>query len=127
MTSFSLSSKAYTARDFILEAKKNPQTTFSSYFVFDRNSGWVKFRTTTTTNKYKANTHVEKASKGGFNNNVWVNQLAKSFKIDKSVNRLKPAVAFSVPLGECYMLIDIPMSNYINSGINKISVLARSN
>uniref|UniRef100_A0A6N2KX47 Uncharacterized protein n=1 Tax=Salix viminalis TaxID=40686 RepID=A0A6N2KX47_SALVM len=95
MTSFSLSSKAYTARDFILEAKKNPQTTFSSYFVFDRNSGWVKFRTTTTTNKYKANTHVEKASKGGFNNNVWVNQLAKSFKIDKSVNRLKPAVAFS--------------------------------
>ena len=44
----------------------------------------------------KANTHVEKASKGGFNNNVWVNQLAKSFKIDKSFNRLKPAVAFSV-------------------------------
>uniref|UniRef100_A0A6N2KX69 Uncharacterized protein n=1 Tax=Salix viminalis TaxID=40686 RepID=A0A6N2KX69_SALVM len=56
MTSFSLSSKAYTARDFILEAKKNPQTTFSSYFVFDRNSGWVKFRTTTTTNKYKGTT-----------------------------------------------------------------------
>ncbi|KAJ6348463.1 hypothetical protein OIU76_004851 [Salix suchowensis] len=44
----------------------------------------------------KANTHVEKASKGGFNNNVWVNQLAKGFKIDKSVNRLKPVVAFSV-------------------------------
>ena len=44
----------------------------------------------------KANTHVEKASKSGFNNNVWVNQLAKSFKIDKSVNRLKLVVAFSV-------------------------------
>uniref|UniRef100_A0A6N2KW68 Nucleotidyl transferase domain-containing protein n=1 Tax=Salix viminalis TaxID=40686 RepID=A0A6N2KW68_SALVM len=102
MTSFSLSSKAYTARDFILEAKKNPQTTFSSYFVFDRNSGWVKFRTTTTTNKYKG----------------------VGTQLFPFTSR---AATPAVPLGECYMLIDIPMSNYINSGINKISVLARSN
>uniref|UniRef100_A0A6N2NBT1 Nucleotidyl transferase domain-containing protein n=1 Tax=Salix viminalis TaxID=40686 RepID=A0A6N2NBT1_SALVM len=129
----------------------------------------------------KANTHVEKASKGGFNNedkefwgqmargsfnnNVWVNQLTKSFKIDKSVNRREPTVAFSppqferrktnpkniasiilgggvdtqlfpftrkaatpdVPLGECCRLLDIPMNNYINSGINKFFVFTRIN
>jgi len=60
----------------------------------------------------KANTHVAKASKGGFNNgdkdfwgerirgsfnnSVWVNQLAKSLKVDKSVNKFKPGVAFSI-------------------------------
>ncbi|KAF5943940.1 hypothetical protein HYC85_018017 [Camellia sinensis] len=32
-----------------------------------------------------------------------------------------------VPLGGCYRLIDIPMSNYINSGINKIFVLTQFN
>ncbi|KAJ6389756.1 hypothetical protein OIU77_027973 [Salix suchowensis] len=92
----------------------------------------------------KANTHVEKASKGGFNNNVWVNQLAKGFKIDKSVNRLKPVVAFSVltsgtqlfpftkraatpavPLGDCYMLIDIPIKQLHQLGFPEL-VLAAS-
>ncbi|KAK1316089.1 hypothetical protein QJS10_CPA05g00024 [Acorus calamus] len=37
--------------------------------------------------------------------------------------RAKPAV----PLGGCYRLIDIPMSNCINSGINKIYVLTQFN
>ncbi|KAK1316091.1 hypothetical protein QJS10_CPA05g00026 [Acorus calamus] len=34
---------------------------------------------------------------------------------------------FLVPLGGCYRLIDIPMSNCINSGINKIYVLTQFN
>ncbi|KAL9354390.1 hypothetical protein Peur_052360 [Populus x canadensis] len=143
----------------------------------------------------RANTHVAKASKGGFNNgdkefwgerirgsfnnSVWVNQFAKSLKVDKSVNKFKPSVAFAiltsnngretvtlqpprfgrrkadpknvasiilgggagtqlfpltrraatpaVPVGGCYRLIDIPMSNCINSGINKIFVLTQFN
>ena len=37
--------------------------------------------------------------------------------------RTKPAV----PIGGCYRLIDIPMSNCINSGINKIFVLTQFN
>ncbi|KAK1279107.1 hypothetical protein QJS04_geneDACA015737 [Acorus gramineus] len=37
--------------------------------------------------------------------------------------RAKPAV----PIGGCYRLIDIPMSNCINSGINKIYVLTQFN
>ena len=32
-----------------------------------------------------------------------------------------------VPVGGCYRLIDIPMSNCINSGINKICVLTQFN
>lgn len=32
-----------------------------------------------------------------------------------------------VPVGGCYRLIDIPMSNCINSGINKIFVLTQFN
>ena len=34
---------------------------------------------------------------------------------------------FQVPVGGCYRLIDIPMSNSINSGINKIFVLTQFN
>lgn len=37
------------------------------------------------------------------------------------------AVRFQVPVGGCYRLIDIPMSNCINSGINKIFVLTQFN
>ncbi|KAK4274790.1 hypothetical protein QN277_017966 [Acacia crassicarpa] len=37
--------------------------------------------------------------------------------------RAKPAV----PMGGCYRLIDIPMSNCINSGINKIFILTQFN
>ncbi|KAL4615813.1 hypothetical protein ACB092_07G154300 [Castanea dentata] len=33
----------------------------------------------------------------------------------------------AVPVGGCYRLIDIPMSNCINSGINKICVLTQFN
>lgn len=32
-----------------------------------------------------------------------------------------------VPVGGCYRLIDVPMSNCINSGINKIFVLTQFN
>lgn len=32
-----------------------------------------------------------------------------------------------VPVGGCYRLVDIPMSNCINSGINKIYVLTQFN
>ena len=35
--------------------------------------------------------------------------------------------AFQVPIGGCYRLIDIPMSNCINSGINKIFVMTQFN
>ncbi|KAL6011375.1 Glucose-1-phosphate adenylyltransferase [Asimina triloba] len=38
-------------------------------------------------------------------------------------HRAKPAV----PIGGCYRLIDIPMSNCINSGINKIFILTQFN
>ncbi|CAH2034082.1 unnamed protein product [Thlaspi arvense] len=38
-------------------------------------------------------------------------------------NRAKPAV----PIGGCYRLIDIPMSNCINSGIRKIFILTQFN
>jgi hypothetical protein len=43
--------------------------------------------------------------------------------------RFKHAVhgILQVPLGGCYRLIDIPMSNCINSGINKIFVLTQFN
>lgn len=34
---------------------------------------------------------------------------------------------FQVPVGGCYRLIDIPMSNCINSGINKVFVLTQFN
>ena len=34
---------------------------------------------------------------------------------------------FQVPVGGCYRLIDIPMSNCINSKINKIYVLTEFN
>lgn len=34
---------------------------------------------------------------------------------------------FQVPVGGCYRLIDIPMSNCLNSGINKIFVLTQFN
>ena len=60
----------------------------------------------------KANTHVAKATKGGFNNrdkefwgerirgsfnnSVWANQFAKRFKVDKSVKKFKPGVAYSI-------------------------------
>ncbi|KAH9319967.1 hypothetical protein KI387_021736, partial [Taxus chinensis] len=37
--------------------------------------------------------------------------------------RAKPAV----PIGGCYRLIDVPMSNCINSGINKIFILTQFN
>lgn len=37
------------------------------------------------------------------------------------------AMCFQVPVGGCYRLIDIPMSNCINSGINKIFVLTQFN
>ena len=36
-------------------------------------------------------------------------------------------VDLQVPVGGCYRLIDIPMSNCINSGINKIFVLTQFN
>ncbi|KAJ6404293.1 hypothetical protein OIU84_012469 [Salix udensis] len=51
-----------------------------------------------------------------FNNNVWVNRLAKSFKIDKSVNRLKPR--------RCLSRFDI--GNGINFGDGFVKVLAAS-
>ncbi|CAH9077845.1 unnamed protein product, partial [Cuscuta europaea] len=38
-------------------------------------------------------------------------------------NRAKPAV----PMGGCYRLIDVPMSNCINSGIRKIFILTQFN
>lgn len=38
-------------------------------------------------------------------------------------HRAKPAV----PIGGCYRLIDVPMSNCINSGINKIYILTQFN
>lgn len=38
-------------------------------------------------------------------------------------NRAKPAV----PIGGAYRLIDVPMSNCINSGINKIYILTQFN
>ncbi|CAK7348577.1 unnamed protein product [Dovyalis caffra] len=47
--------------------------------------------------------------------------------------RAKPAVSNSnapeigVPIGGCYRLIDVPMSNCINSGINKIYILTQFN
>lgn len=34
---------------------------------------------------------------------------------------------FQVPIGGCYRLIDIPMSNCINSGIKKIFILTQFN
>ena len=34
---------------------------------------------------------------------------------------------FQVPIGGCYRLIDVPMSNCINSGINKIYILTQFN
>lgn len=43
------------------------------------------------------------------------------FPLTKS--RAKPAV----PIGGCYRLIDVPMSNCINSGINKIYILTQFN
>nr|AFK46347.1 unknown [Medicago truncatula] len=39
----------------------------------------------------------------------------------------KRAATPAVPVGGCYRLIDIPMSNCINSGINKIFVLTQFN
>ncbi|XP_038711012.1 glucose-1-phosphate adenylyltransferase large subunit 1-like isoform X2 [Tripterygium wilfordii] len=39
----------------------------------------------------------------------------------------KRAATPAVPIGGCYRLIDIPMSNCINSGINKIFVLTQFN
>ncbi|KAJ1393652.1 Trimeric LpxA-like superfamily [Sesbania bispinosa] len=39
----------------------------------------------------------------------------------------KRAATPAVPIGGCYKLIDIPMSNCINSGINKIFVLTQFN
>ncbi|XP_044491094.1 glucose-1-phosphate adenylyltransferase large subunit 1-like [Mangifera indica] len=39
----------------------------------------------------------------------------------------KTAATPAVPVGGCYRLIDIPMSNCINSGINKIFVLTQFN
>lgn len=36
-------------------------------------------------------------------------------------------LCFQVPVGGCYRLIDIPMSNCINSKINKIYVLTQFN
>lgn len=36
-------------------------------------------------------------------------------------------VCLQVPVGGCYRLIDIPMSNCINSGINKIFILTQFN
>ncbi|XP_071930719.1 glucose-1-phosphate adenylyltransferase large subunit 1-like isoform X2 [Coffea arabica] len=118
--------------------------------------------------------------KGSLNGNFWVNQLAKSLKLDyEKKQKFKPGAAFSVitretgketltieaprferrradpknvaaiilgggagtqlfpltsrtatpavPVGGCYRLIDIPMSNCINSGINKIFVLTQFN
>ncbi|KDP28372.1 hypothetical protein JCGZ_14143 [Jatropha curcas] len=40
-----------------------------------------------------------------------------------TLRRAKPAV----PIGGCYRLIDVPMSNCINSGINKIYILTQFN
>ncbi|KAG7010924.1 Glucose-1-phosphate adenylyltransferase large subunit 1 [Cucurbita argyrosperma subsp. argyrosperma] len=137
---------------------------------------------------FKANTHLSSDLKNGFhgekvrgsfNENGWVNRLAKSFKSDNKALKLSPNVAYAVatpnlskqaasiqappffkakvnpknvasiilgggagtqlfpltrrsatpavPVGGCYRLIDIPMSNCINSGINKIFVLTQFN
>jgi glucose-1-phosphate adenylyltransferase len=35
--------------------------------------------------------------------------------------------AFQVPIGGAYRLIDVPMSNCINSGINKVYILTQFN
>ncbi|XP_009621409.1 glucose-1-phosphate adenylyltransferase large subunit 1 [Nicotiana tomentosiformis] len=144
----------------------------------------------------KSTAHLGRVSKGGFengekeflgeqirgslnNNNLRVNNLSKSLKLEKKESKIKPGVAFSVittengketltveaprfdrrranpknvasvilgggagtklfpltsraatpavPVGGCYRLIDIPMSNCINSGINKIFVLTQYN
>lgn len=143
----------------------------------------------------KANTHMAKASGGGFrsgdnefwgermrgslSNNVLFNQLTRSLRAERNVNKAKPGVAYAVltsnnpkgfvtlqppsferrkvdpkniasiilgggagtqlfpltrraatpavPVGGCYKLIDIPMSNCINSGIHKIFVLTQFN
>ncbi|KAK6805824.1 hypothetical protein RDI58_003609 [Solanum bulbocastanum] len=117
--------------------------------------------------------------RGSLNNNLRINQLSKSLKLEKKENKIKPGVAYSVittendtetlfvdmprlerrranpkdvaavilgggegtklfpltsrtatpavPVGGCYRLIDIPMSNCINSAINKIFVLTQYN
>ncbi|KDP41770.1 hypothetical protein JCGZ_26788 [Jatropha curcas] len=143
----------------------------------------------------KANTHMAQASRAGFrsgdkeilgenmrgslNKGVWLNQLTRSLRVERNVNKAKPGVAYAVltsnnpkevvtlqppiferrkvdpknvasiilgggagtqlfpltrraatpavPVGGCYKLIDIPMSNCINSGIHKIFVLTQFN
>ncbi|GAU22052.1 hypothetical protein TSUD_309560 [Trifolium subterraneum] len=93
----------------------------------------------------KANTHFPKSNKGSFfgeringsfKNSNWVtDQLNKRFKIKKNVKHVSLSAILTsddpksslVPVGGCYRLIDIPMSNCINSGINKIFVLTQFN
>ncbi|KAI6701190.1 hypothetical protein NL676_015514 [Syzygium grande] len=88
--------------------------------------------------------------RGSLNNSVWVNRVARNLRVEKKFKKVKPGAAFAiitsdnatetltikspvraatpaVPVGGCYRLIDIPMSNCINSGINKIFVLTQFN
>ncbi|KAG6785758.1 hypothetical protein POTOM_007342 [Populus tomentosa] len=91
-------------------------------------------------------------NKGGVGNDgtiFWGENLKKNLKswdsraqlrknLRSGVNKIKPGVAYSlltsdvkeetvVPIGGCYRLIDIPMSNCINSGIKKIFILTQFN
>lgn len=56
-------------------------------------------------------------------------QIQKSTKIVLffSVLVMPTLRAFKVPIGGSYRLIDVPMSNCINSGINKVYILTQFN
>lgn len=47
--------------------------------------------------------------------------------IDFHSNSVTIAFVLQVPIGGCYRLIDVPMSNCINSGIRKIFILTQFN
>ena len=51
----------------------------------------------------------------------------RGFKIQAALTVDFFSSAFQVPIGGAYRLIDVPMSNCINSGINKVYILTQFN
>ncbi|GAB2235094.1 hypothetical protein Droror1_Dr00004376 [Drosera rotundifolia] len=70
---------------------------------------------------------------------IGINGLSRKLRVDqKRVSKVRIGLVYNVmtsdnsretivPVGGCYQLNDIPMSNCINSGINKIFILTRFN
>lgn len=48
-------------------------------------------------------------------------------KVERLSATVDCSFAFQVPIGGAYRLIDVPMSNCINSGINKVYILTQFN